>query len=48
MPTSGVPESVPLKAYQCLSWGVIRSRPIRFGWQLIHEIETIKNMRSFF
>jgi hypothetical protein len=25
-PTSGVPESVPVRAYQCLDWGVSRSR----------------------
>ena len=25
-PPSGVPENVPVRAYQCLDWGVIRSR----------------------
>jgi len=29
-PTSGVPESVPVRAYQCLDWGVSRSRLFRF------------------
>ena len=26
-PASGVPENVPVRAYQCLDWGVSRSRP---------------------
>jgi len=30
MPTMGVPESVPVRAYQCLDWGVSRSRLFSF------------------
>jgi len=30
-PRTGVPENVPLKACQCLDWGVIRSRPCGFS-----------------
>jgi hypothetical protein len=30
-PPMGVPESVPVRAYQCLDWAVSRSRLFRFG-----------------
>jgi hypothetical protein len=31
-PKPGVPENVPVRAYQCLDWGVSRSRLFRFAY----------------
>ena len=41
-PTSGVPESVPVRAYQCLDWGVSWSRLFHLG-RSEAQIETTKN-----
>jgi hypothetical protein len=47
-PTSGVPESVPVRAYQCLWRGVRRSRPFRFGDRLMAQGRLkMKTNRSF-
>jgi hypothetical protein len=46
-PPSGVPEYVPVREYQCPSWGVSRPRLFAFE-QADLQIETIKKYEFFF